>query len=712
MTKRSDTETPTASGGQPLLVCLLPVRNAEADLPGFLEGVSGFCDAVVALDDGSTDRTAEILEAHPIVKILLRNPRREDYREWDDADNRNRLIEASEALNPDWLISLDADERLDERDATSLRAFLETDALPGCAYGFRHVPMRGDAEHFLPRYQWVYRLYSAAPGQRFPDLKLHFIPVPTAIPRYRWIKTSLRIQHFGGMTSERRLLRFHKYLEADPQRAYQDDYTHLLDAPDAGALRRWQSRPAGMPVLLSGDADDEMGSADADPATLALSAIVISRNDERTIARSVASVVTQEVPEPFEVIVVTSGTDRTASIVREQFPNVTVVELDRPALPGEARNAGLAVARGACITFPGSHVELLPGSLAARLRSHRQGYAMVTGVVTNGTPTAAGWASYFLDQSETLPGHAPAEFDGPPGHCSYARLPLLEVGDFPEGVRTAEDTAVNRALVARGYVAYRDPDVRFIHYSPCTTVSRLLRHHFRRGRGWGRMLVTQHRERGQMLDHGFVRARLAQAVPTRLRRIDRSVRFARPDIVAKYEGVRPLVAAGAVASWLGMWYELLRPAPGKLDILFGRPVVNLLLAGDNGAGRLRLAQIDHVTGQATVRTVPATLPVPRDGEMVPLSEIVETGGEATNALADVRSAAGAALNLDDLECIVFSGEAMRLMNAAASPGGRALSAMRDTVAIARGLGTQAIRSTMPALGTIRALRRIQGSREA
>jgi glycosyltransferase involved in cell wall biosynthesis len=703
----TDTSPPTEQGtvpaARPLLVCLLPARNAEADLPGFLDGVSGYCDAVVALDDGSTDRTAEILDAHPLVRILLRNPRREDYREWDDAENRNRLIEAAEALDPEWLITLDADERLDDRDAASLREFLETDALPGCAYGFRHVPMRGDGDHFLPKYQWVYRLYSAAPGQRFPNQKLHFVPVPTAIPRYRWIRTTLRIQHFGGMTPERRLLRFHKYLEADPRRTYQEDYAHLLDAPAQGELRRWQSRPPGMPVLLASGGDEEDLGAVDDPATPALSAIIISRDDERTIARSVESVVSQEVPEPFEVIVVTSGTDRTASIVRERFPTVTVVELDRPALPGEARNAGLAVARGTYITFPGSHVELLPGSLAARLRAHRRGYAMVTGAVTNGTPTPAGWASYFLDQSETLPGHPPAEFEGPPGHCSYARLPLLEVGDFPEGVRTAEDTAVNRALVKRGYVAYRDPEVRFIHRSRCTTVPRLLRHHFRRGRGWGRMLVARHRERGMMLDRPFLQARLLDAVPTRLERIDRSVRFARADIVAEYERVRPLVAAGAVASWLGMWYELLRPAPGKLDILLGHPVLNLLIArGDE----LSLAQIDHVTGQATLRAVSPALPVPRGERMVPLAEVIGGDGGAPRSLAESRAAAGEALNVADLECIVPANGALPGDDAGAPAGGLA-GAVSFALAVARGLRSGAIRSTLPAWSTIRALRRIQ-----
>ena len=50
-----------------------------------------------------------------------------------------------------------------------------------------------------------------------------------------------------------------------------------------------------------------------------LSAVVIARNDETRIERTLRSVVDQELPVPFEVIAVVSGTDRTAAIVRERF---------------------------------------------------------------------------------------------------------------------------------------------------------------------------------------------------------------------------------------------------------------------------------------------------------------------------------------------------------------------------------------------------------
>lgn len=636
------------AGGRPLLVCMLPARNAAADLPDYLACVDTFCDAIVALDDGSTDETYDILAAHPTVRILLRNPVREDYRGWDDAANRNRLIEAAGTLRPEWLISLDADERLDARDAASIRPFLQTDAIPGFAYGFRHVPMRNDGEHFIPTYQWVYRLFSHAPGQRFPNQKLHFIPVPTSIPRICWVRTTLRIQHLGGLTAGHRLIRFNKYLEADPLRTWQSDYSHLLDAPGEDEVRRWEPRPASVPVLVESGLEEDL-SPGQDPAVPAMSAIIISRNNEETIASSVAAAVGQEMPEPFEVIVVTSGTDRTAEVVRDRFPDVTVVELPGVALPGEARNAGLAVARGQFVTFPGSHVELQPGSLAARLRAHRRGYAMVTAIVTNGMPTPAGWATYFLDHAEGLPGHAAAEFDGPPGNCSYARLPLLEVGAFPEGVRTAEDTAVNRALVRRGYVAYREPGARYIHTSRCTTVPRLVRHHFQRGRGAGRLLLADYRQSGHLLNRRVIRASFAGAVPTRLGRIHRSVGMANQEIIAEYERVRPLVALGAISSWIGTWYEVLRPGRGKLSVLLGRPVVNVLLVGGlPGARAFALAQIDEVAGQATMQSLSGELVIPHGGSSMALQSFLETSPRMGGFL----QAIGAALHLDSLECVV------------------------------------------------------------
>lgn len=284
---------------------------------------------------------------------------------------------------------------------------------------------------------------------------------------------------------------------------------------------------------------------------------MISRDDEDRIERTVRSVVAQRVPEPFEVIVVTSGSDRTGEIVRERFPEVTLIELDHPALPGEARNAGLAVARGDYVSFPGSHVELPPGSLAGRLRAHRDGWTMVTGTTRNGTSTPAGWAGYFLDNSSVLPGRPSEPLRVPPVHCSYEAAALRGVGGFPEDVRTGEDTLVNRRLFESGASAYRAADVALVHHNRSLGPVHLLRHHYRRGRGH---VQVERRSAPAHRAEDRVRALLRGYVRDRVKRIDGNVHAWGGDLLSRYRRVRPLVVLAVAAAWIGGHVERRRPS--------------------------------------------------------------------------------------------------------------------------------------------------------
>ena len=547
-----------ADAGVATVLCLLPARNCEADLPGWLESVRPLADGVVALDDGSTDRTAELLQASPQVVRLLHNPRRTSYAEWDDAANRQRLLDAAVEIGPSWVLFLDADERIDADDARALRRFLEEGGETDHAYGFRVHRMVGDMSRYDRAGLWVYRLFRPETGQRLPDARLHLVPVPTSIPRERWRRTTVRIQHLAGLTDARRRARLHKYEQADPDLAWQDEYRNSILAP--GEPKSWKSRPPGLPVLaqrFAGAGAIDLEELDLDAPVL--SAIVISRDDEEAIERSVGSVVAQECPVPFEVVVVTSGTDRTAEIVRERFPGVVLVELDGRALPGRARNAGLALARGEYVSFPGSHVELPPGSLAARVRAHERGWPMVTGSILNGTTTRSGWASYFLDHSSALPGRPSAKLEAAPAHCSYVRQFLVEAGGFPEDMRAGEDTVANHAMWRRGHRAYREREVQLTHRSPCTNPARLIRHHFVRGRALGQIMLGEHGggrptrrpKRALRFLTGYGRRRLAAT--------DQRVADWGPELTGEYRRARPLVVLGIAAAWAGAALELGRP---------------------------------------------------------------------------------------------------------------------------------------------------------
>ncbi len=228
------------------LLCLTPFRNSESDLPGFFRSVTAFCDGVVALDDGSTDETARLLAANRNVFMLLKNRVRRTYAGWNDADNRQRLLEAAGQFYPDWIIQLDADERIDRNSGQALRKFLDTEACKEFAYGFDRCRMINDARHY-DKSMVVYRLFAYRPGLRLPGQKLHLIPVPTAVPQDRWFRLTIRIKHLAGLTTALRRRRFEKFKEADPTNIWQASYRNLLDKPEA--IKRWKNQ-AGTSVLF------------------------------------------------------------------------------------------------------------------------------------------------------------------------------------------------------------------------------------------------------------------------------------------------------------------------------------------------------------------------------------------------------------------------------------------------------------------------------
>jgi tetratricopeptide (TPR) repeat protein len=94
------------------------VRDEEQLLPGCLGSVSGVVDEIVAVDTGSSDATPEIVRAHH--GLLLRRPWQEDF-----SAARNVSLDAATG---DWILWMDADERLRPEEHGRLRRLIEQNA--------------------------------------------------------------------------------------------------------------------------------------------------------------------------------------------------------------------------------------------------------------------------------------------------------------------------------------------------------------------------------------------------------------------------------------------------------------------------------------------------------------------------------------------------------------------------------------------------------
>jgi glycosyltransferase involved in cell wall biosynthesis len=218
------------------IVALLQARNEERYLAEWLENISPAVDAIVAIDDGSTDRTAEILTSHPkLVELISRTP----GQPWRERDNQVDLIKAGRRHGADWFLCLDADERIELGFATQLPVLLQQAEDRGVeAFTLRLRELWNDDCTYRIDGIWGqkarYRLFKNNPSHtKFDPRQLHRHWMPLEIVmRLNKVGAQLpnAIYHLRMIDPEDRLARYRRYKELDSTNQYQaEGYEYLID---------------------------------------------------------------------------------------------------------------------------------------------------------------------------------------------------------------------------------------------------------------------------------------------------------------------------------------------------------------------------------------------------------------------------------------------------------------------------------------------------
>ena len=93
------------------LVVITTVRNGIEYLEKYFENVEQFADGIIFLDDGSTDETYDIIKEHPLTKHIIRNPKRDTIKGWDQSENISKLNDyvKKNMRDYDWVLLMDID---------------------------------------------------------------------------------------------------------------------------------------------------------------------------------------------------------------------------------------------------------------------------------------------------------------------------------------------------------------------------------------------------------------------------------------------------------------------------------------------------------------------------------------------------------------------------------------------------------------------------
>jgi len=165
-------------------LCMI-VRDEERYLGQCLDSVLGVVDEIVVVDTGSQDRTVGIAESHDATVVHFA---------WTDhfAEARNQAIAAATG---DYMLVLDADERLDPSSAYRIR-----EAVNGGEFDVVYLQFENVDEAGTARRRWTApRLYRMTPELRYIG-RVHE-QVGQGLSQVRTCTIESRVRHYGYQQS-------------------------------------------------------------------------------------------------------------------------------------------------------------------------------------------------------------------------------------------------------------------------------------------------------------------------------------------------------------------------------------------------------------------------------------------------------------------------------------------------------------------------------
>ena len=241
------------AASKPRLLALLTFHNEMRYLPDYFLNIAPHVDGIIALDDGSGDGSGEFVESQAAVRELIRLPRRQPHI-WDEPRNRRLLVEAALRHGADWLVVVDADERVEldfRKRADAEMAQAEADGTLVLTAVMREL--WDHADHFRSDGIWggkrPARLFKARQDHQFDDRSLHGHWAPlNSLTGTTCREADLIIYHLRMLTESERRERQAKYQRLDPERQFQAiGYDYLTDTSEL-RLQRLASRREYQPL--------------------------------------------------------------------------------------------------------------------------------------------------------------------------------------------------------------------------------------------------------------------------------------------------------------------------------------------------------------------------------------------------------------------------------------------------------------------------------
>lgn len=209
------------------IIGLIPIRNGEVYINRWFYKNQNLVDGFIILDDNSTDDTLLSIKSIPNILEIIKSEKTDGF--FNDAYNRNILLNSAKKYNPDYIFWIDVDEEW--VDFLNIRKILEQNNLINLYLPLIH--MYDDETKYIKTYpnshngiQWKCRIVKFSEYEQFyfsENNELHFSLNPNKI----YIKFyPMLIKHYGHFTEEMRIRKFEFYSKNDRKKL--QNYHHIV----------------------------------------------------------------------------------------------------------------------------------------------------------------------------------------------------------------------------------------------------------------------------------------------------------------------------------------------------------------------------------------------------------------------------------------------------------------------------------------------------